>query len=395
METFSLGPVYKLGSRGETRVWEVGFDGDRLWTKSGQVGGKMTLRTAEVKTNSSGRTLDEQALLEAKSRLKKKKDEGYVDDLTETPDEERLPEPMAGNIYRDDLVDFPLLAQAKLDGTRLVCSQQNGKFVSRSRKNKPLNHFEELKKEVLEFLGETEIILDGELYSLTLPFHILSGATRAKNKPSPDEDGVILVVFDQIDLTLSATERIENLGFQIEKWSERKKKKKLLDQRGYNVSMFLKEISPHLYFVRTWEIANEAELLEFHEAIKAVDIEGVMVRQMTGNRSKYQCRRSQHLLKIKEYQTFEGKIVGFSEGTGTEEGRVIWDVELEDDETSTTKIAEGEIVKMRPCGTFELREEWFQNGANYIGRRVTYKCLKINEDTGIPREPIVLRFRDD
>lgn len=393
---FSFPPLYTLGARGQIRIWEVGFDDDQnlLWTRSGQQGGAMTVRTTKVATNKSGRSLLEQAELECASRHKKKRDEGFVEDLTVESESTRLPEPMCGQNFRDDWNQYPCLAQCKLDGVRFVCQSRNGVLETRSRKNQPFKFLTKLKADIIDYLDGSDIVLDGELYSLDLDFHTLSGVSRTKLKPSSQEDKMIFAIFDTIDLEVSVPERQAILDNKIRQWSKRKTYSPVINYLNKDLSLFLRKVNDSVYLVRSWILNSPEELDQFEEAVLEAGMEGVIIRQMDGPRSLYQCRRSQHLLKVKRYQDYEGIIEGFSDGTGTEEGKVIWHVRLLSDETSDHPIARGEIVKMRPTGDFEQREKWFQNGENYLGRKITYKCLGINT-TGIPREPIVIRIRDE
>jgi ATP-dependent DNA ligase len=391
METFGLPELFKYGARGEMRTWKVYFDGFDIVTVSGVVGGKMVERPTEVVPKAK-RNTHQQAEQEAKSRHKKKKDEGYKENIDEETDE--MPHPMEGKIFEERLITYPILVQCKADGVRMICRQRDGILEATSRRKQEIKFLETLKEEISTYLNGSDIILDGELYSLTLPFHKLSGIERKKNEKSEHEDEICYLIFDQMLPNAETEERLNGIGAPIHSWGEEVKGKKVIDGKGTDLSPFLKKISPHLFIMRNWIISDETELQEVEELAAELGFEGLMVRHLTGKYVYYKNSRCPNLLKIKKYFDAEGEIVGFGEGTGTEKGKVIWLVKLLADEIKGVQIAAGEVIKMRPQGDFDDREGWFENGDQYIGKIVTYKCLQINEDTGIPREPCVLRFKE-
>lgn len=373
---FELEPLYKLDAHGKIRIWKTGALGNILWSEFGQEGGAMR-RTERIVTPKAKRSLQEQCLLEAKSNHKKKSDEGYVLDLESSEQEEKLPQAMLANHYTAK-VKFPILAQPKIDGIRMISGIINNSLQTSSRKSNEFHHMKELKEEVFDLLSiDFEgRIFDGELYSYTLSFDELSGVVRSKNTRNPKEEEIIYLVFDIIDLGLSCQERMEvftgetwSTSGELQIWDPSKKK-------------FISKITDKVSYVRTWWIEDEETLFEFEDAVLKKGFEGVMVRLPNSN---YVPRRSNNLLKLKKNLDEEGEIVGFTDGMGDETGKVIWKV----------KDPRGNIVPMRPRGNFAEREEYFENGEDYIGKIVTYKCFEINKKSGIPRFPRVIRFRAD
>lgn len=113
--------LYKVDSKGKTRVLEIYAQDDKVIQKYGILGGKMiTNESACVGKNigkSNETTPQQQAVLEAESKLKKKLDEGYVD----TPEEASTQEvilPMLAKDYKKEFkkVQYPCYIQPKLDG---------------------------------------------------------------------------------------------------------------------------------------------------------------------------------------------------------------------------------------------------------------------------------------
>jgi len=371
--SLSLPKLFKLGSRGKSLEWEIGFDGVEGWTLAGQVDGKKVLRKFEIKLNSSGRNLEEQALLEIKSRHKKKIDEGY----SETLEINSLDTPETGLMlasqFRDDLVNYPCVAQPKIDGIRMCAFLQNGELITTSRRNNNFNFLEELKAEIIDYLGTSTIKLDGELYSFTLNFDQISGVVRSKKTRNTLENEIVYIIFDNLDSRKQTQRRLEKLGVPLQNWEESESKE------------LFEAVSEHIYILRSWIINSREELDDFEDYVLDQKLEGVMIRHLDGPKAYYRGYRCQNLLKLKKEHDDEGVIVGFTTGSGAERDKVIWKVEDKN----------GNIIHMRPCGTFEAREEQLKNAEDYIGRVVTYRYFELNPITGIPRFPRVLRFRDD
>lgn len=366
---FTLTKLFKLGGRGQILEWEVGFDGKEGWTLAGQQNGKKTLRTFEIKLNSSGRNLMEQAKLETNSRFEKKINEGYLKELNTL--NSSVSNLMLASIFRDDLVSYPCVVQPKIDGVRMCAYIQEDELITLSRKNKSFNFLDSVKEEIKEYLNNSSVKLDGELYSFTLSFNQLSGVVRSVKTRNVREDEIIYIIFDNIDLRKTTKPRLEKLGVPLQIWDDSVEDKELFEM-----------VSERVYILKSWIVNSRADLADFEDFVLDQKLEGVMIRQMEGLYRGFRC---QNLLKLKREQDDEGVIVGYTTGSGAERDKVIWKVE--------DKI--GNVISMRPCGTFEEREELLKNAEDYIGRVVTYRFHEINPETGIPRFPRVLRFRDD
>jgi len=108
--------------------------------------------------------------------------------------------------------------------------------------------------------------------------------------------------------------------------------------------------------------------------------EGCILRNINGlYRTNY---RSHDLQKYKEFIESEYEIVGFKEGDGRDKGTVIWICKTHD---STFSV--------RPRGSIEMRKELYENGNNYIGKKLTVIYQELSE-MGIPRFPVGKSIRD-
>lgn len=70
-------------------------------------------------------------------------------------------------------------------------------------------------------------------------------------------------------------------------------------------------------------------------------------------------------------------IVGYHEGDASDKGCVIWDC--------ITLMNKSFAV--RPRGTMEQRKQWFSQGNQYIGKKLTVIFQEYSQD-GIPRFPV-------
>jgi DNA ligase-1 len=105
-----------------------------------------------------------------------------------------------------------------------------------------------------------------------------------------------------------------------------------------------------------------------------------MLRAPSGD---YKHSRSADLLKYKEFFDAEYEVVGFKEGEGQEKGCVLW----------MCRTEEGRTFHCRPRGTRESRMELFQNGGDYVGKKLTVRYQE-ETDEGLPRFPVGIAFRD-
>jgi len=361
--------LYKKTSTGKIQEWFIHVDekpdGYLIVTDRGQHGGKINSDGGKFITE--GRNLgkanettpEEQATSEAESKWNKKKDEGYFETIEEAENELVLL-PMLAHSYekRGHSMVWPCVGQPKLDGTRTL--GKNNLLITRKGKPYPtLNHIKDAIKDV-----PSNIVLDGELYSHDLPFETIVGLVKRETaKPGDDENlkKIFLNVYDCIILdNLDATfaERYEVL-------------------RG-----LVKEIgSPYVVIVENVEIKDEDDMKRYHGECVESGYEGCMLRNPT---STYGInKRSVGLIKFKSFLDNEFKIVGFTDGEGSETGCIIW----------KCVTPEGKEFSVRPRGTREERQVLFNEGNNYIDGMLTVRFQELSQDN-VPRFPVGVAVRD-
>ena len=360
--------VYKKTSTGKIQQWRAWVEstetGYLLKVESGQTDGKLTETVGQViDEGKQKRTAEEQAIFEANSKLKKKRDEAYFDTIEDAQTQVKLL-PMLAHPFdkRKHNINYPAIVQRKFDGVRCLARlNSDGTVTLLSRKGKEYPHLQHIKADVLENNNDTNIVLDGELYSDTLTFQQLVGLVkRVTLKPGNDQQmyEVSLRVYDCVNLNNEAdfTDRYQTIT---------------------NITNGAKYLS----LVENVGVSTESEIHAAQAQFVEEGYEGAMVRNLTGAYAIG--KRSANLQKVKTFLDGEYPIVGFTQGTGGEAGCVIWECSTSD----------GQTFRVRPRGTQEERKVLFENGSDYIGQQLTVRYQELTDD-GVPRFPVGITIRD-
>ena len=360
--------MYKKTSTGKIQQWRAWVErtetGYLLKVESGQTDGKLTETVGQViDEGKQKRTAEEQAIFEANSKLKKKRDEAYFDSIEAAQTQVKLL-PMLAHPFdkRKHNINYPAIVQRKFDGVRcLAVLNSDGSVKLLSRKGKEYPHLHHIKADVWENNDDTNIVLDCDLYSDTLTFQQLVGLVkRVTLKPGNDQQmyEVSLRVYDCVDLNNEAdfTERYQTIT---------------------NITNGAKYLS----LVENVRVDNEEEIHAAQARFVEEGYEGAMVRNLTGAYAIG--KRSANLQKVKTFLDGEYPIVGFTQGTGGETGCVIWECSTSD----------GQTFRVRPRGTQEDRKVLFENGSDYVGQQLTVRYQELTDD-GVPRFPVGIAIRN-
>ena len=360
--------VYKKTSTGKIQQWKAWVEptttGFLLKVESGQTDGKLTETAGQViDEGKQKRTAQEQAIFEANSKLSKKRDEAYFDTIEAAQTQVKLL-PMLAHSFtkRKHNINYPAIVQRKFDGVRCLARlNSDGTVTLMSRKGKEFAHLNHIKTDVAANNSNTNLVIDGELYSDTLTFQELVGLVkRVTLKPGNDEQmlEVSLRVYDCVELNNEAdfTSRYETIT-EVTTGAE------------------------YLSLVENVRVSTESEIHAAQARFVEEGYEGAMVRNLTGAYAIG--KRSANLQKVKTFLDGEYPIVGFTDGTGGETGCVIWECQTPD----------GQTFRVRPRGTQEDRKVLFQNGSNYIGQQLTVRYQELTDD-GVPRFPVGIAIRN-
>jgi DNA ligase-1 len=228
-----------------------------------------------------------------------------------------------------------------------------------SRLRKTFPHMEHILAEMAQL--PEDLILDGELYTNELTFQEIVGLVKKETLKAGDAEKQLKIKYHVYDL-------IANHPYETRK--------------GMLAALFASHRFQHLVLVPTSRCESEAQMKLQHNAYVADGFEGIMLRAPSGD---YKHSRSADLLKYKEFFDAEYEVVGFKEGEGQEKGCVLW----------MCRTEEGRTFHCRPRGTRESRIELFQNGGDYVGKKLTVRYQELtSSEEKVPRFPVGIAFRD-
>ena len=161
--------LYKIDTKGKTRVWWIEYDEEKYRTHAGILDGKIVVSGWQRPTEknvgrSNATTVAEQVIVEVNAEYEKKQNQGkYHANLSDTTDGAKFIECMLASKFDPKKhIQFPYFSQPKLDGIRCIVS----KAGMQSRQGKPITSCPHI-MEALDpfFQAFPDAVLDGELYN--------------------------------------------------------------------------------------------------------------------------------------------------------------------------------------------------------------------------------------
>jgi len=351
--------LYRKDKKDAIRIWQCWTKDNIIYTSHGQQDGQMQVAQKVTEGKNIGRknetTPEQQADFDAKSMWKKQLDKGYVEDINKVDEIIYLPMLAQDFQKRKGKVKYPVDIQPKLDGVRCLAMWDGDRIALVSRKGKEyaVGHI----AQELESVIQPNMILDGEIYLHGATFQ---EAVRLIKKHRPGESEKLEYwIYDVLMIGEEATE-----------WVERHKI--LLEVMVANTKSIKR--------TETYTAHTEAEILGFQKLWVEQGFEGAIVRE---KHAFYEVnKRSNHLLKVKDFKDAEYKITGFTEGVGKFVGCIIWICVTEEDKP----------FKVVPKGTLVQKKKWFKEADKYIGSWLKVKFFELSEDN-VPRFPVGLGVR--
>ena len=144
----------------------------------------------------------------------------------------------------------------------------------------------------------------------------------------------------------------------------------------------VKTAPKNVVLVETRLVRNEQELFEAHAHFTAEGYEGTIVRTDEGG--YLVGHRSNSLLKMKDFQDAEFRVVDVEEGKGSFKGKAIFVCENDD----------GYRFNVTPEGTMEHRSHLWDTRDEHIGKWLTVRYQALTED-GAPQFPVGVDFREE
>ncbi|QIV65764.1 DNA ligase [Mesorhizobium phage Cp1R7A-A1] len=381
--------IFRKDTKGVLRFWQYEVEGPKWRGISGIVGGAAVTSGWSSCTPKSQDTAEAQALFEGAAEEKKKLDRKYRRDPNATFDDVFI-QPMLAQEY-DKLkkpLSFPVLAQPKLDGIRAIITVEG----AASRQGQPIESVDHILEQLAPvFAKYPDLVLDGELYNHDFreDFNSLSsvirkgfkvdkkalkaGVTEKQQREALAErqrDLIQYHVYDIADPDAGDTATRENRLFEMFR----------ADAFNPPTEDFT---CPSVKVVRTAVVNDQARLDALLEEWLSAGYEGQMVRLID---AAYEHTRSKALLKRKDFETKEFKLLRIEEGNGNWAGkakRVV--VELEDGRENEAGIR----------GTMPFCEKLLEEKDLYEGGDVTIRYMKQRTPDGKLRAPVAIDFHPE
>ena len=306
--------IYKVDSKGNIREWRMEIDGANYRSVAGIQGGQQVVsgwKEAFPKNvgRSNATTAEEQAVAEVDAKYTKKLDGEYhetvllsvVQDTLKSTAKAKLFKPMLATKWEDRKakITYPVMVQPKLDGVRAII-KSDGIWSRAGKKIVAVPHIEQQLAPL--FKRFPDMVLDGELYNHDLrdDFNKIISLVR-KTKPTEADlaESAITVEFHTYDFAhypdLTYFERAKALKDFVEVNSEK---------------------LPSIVWVQTDSADSESEVDDLFGGYVEQGYEGGIIR-LNG---VYQQKRSNNLLKRKDFEDAEFEIISVEEGQGNWSG---------------------------------------------------------------------------
>ena len=361
--------LYKKDSKEKIRVWCMELIGNKYRTISGTMDGARTTTewTVVTKGKNIGRanetTPAAQALFEVEAKYAKKTKTSYhesIDDINQAVSFE----PMSAKNWDDrkDKIKWGqqrVFVQPKLDGIRCV-AQPHGLI---SRWNTPIVAIPHVWEAVKQFFpNNSGLKLDGELYNHDLKddFGQIVSIVR-KQDPSPEE---LALASNKMEYHLYD---IPSVDLFDKKYSERYEAlKTFIEESGQTV----------LKLVETTEVFSLEEADAMYDKYLDMGYEGAIYRLD----EPYKLRRSNQLIKRKEFTDEEFTIIRVEEGKGNWSGaakRVVF---------RNNQGEKGE-VGAGLAGGKAYAKQVLKDADLYVGKQATIQFMGRSKDDLVPRHP--------
>lgn len=339
--------LYKKNSKGVAQEWSMHVEGNTFWAEYGLVGGKIQ---ADTPTICEGKNIgrknetapEAQALAEAESKVKKQRDKGYDEVLSD-----RVFTPMLAHEFKKHGHKLPeeVLSSVKLDGIRSVFFPE-GAF---SRLNKPLPATKFISDDLVEFFkNNPNVIIDGEIYNHDFKddFNKISSLVRRTVHFKESH-------WKEIDKFL----QLHIFDFHFKDQPEMPFERRI--QLGRD--LILEHVnSKRIHFVPQ-DLIKKSDIDTKHEEYLQEGYEGIMVRDP---KSPYQTKRSYFLQKYKNFIDEEFEIIGVEEGKGNWAGKAmkVW-----------FKNNDGDDFKATPKGNEQYRAQLLLDKDEICGKMGTVR----------------------
>lgn len=361
-----LETLYQVDKKKKVRFWKVWTEGADVVSEYGEVGGKTQIARETCIEKNIGKTNymspENQAIAQAKSQWQKKLDNKYFLTVEEASQLNIMP--MLAQEFEEKRLEFPCYVNPKFDGFRMLAYWKDNeiKLMSRGQKEyTTLNHIKEGLKDFFDAYYDgfvnRNLVLDGEVYLHGVPFQEFT--RLAKKYREGETEKLKYYIYDIVDLDnldRPFSERFEDLKsiFEGDSW-----------------------LKDHFVLVDATEVNSLDEINKYDQENIANGFEGSIIRLD----KPYEFSRTHSLLKLKQFEDAEFKIVDYKLGVGKFEG--VPTFILQNDITNNTFDA------VAP-GNMEEKASYLANPP--IGKLATIKFFGRSEELK-PRFPVCKGIR--
>ena len=364
--TQQLAPLYKRDSKGKIRILTIEIGYNDAWQagtrsiagiKDGNLvtsGWKESSPKNVGKSNAT--TALTQAEAEAKANWDKKLEKEYFLQIEDVDSYERFKPMLASDYTKRHQSEGH--SQPKLDGIRCL-ADKNGLWT---RQGKPINscpHIWESVRSIVE--NSPDIVLDGELYNHDLKedFNKITSLVR-KSKSTPEDilEAEKMVEYHVYDMFSSVTPNL------------------LFTQRTHVLEAIISKEGASVHLVPTTYCSDQESLDSMYAEYTTDGYEGQMVR----NDTPYENKRSNGLLKRKEFITEEFRVASMLEGQGNWAGHV---------KKFALIMPSGENCGAGVRGKQDKLKELWESGNTPSWATLRYFGLTPD---GVPRFPVVIDY---
>ena len=262
----------------------------------------------------------------------------------------------------------------KIDGMRCIMLKESGSVTFWSRQGQKIDGLVDLEEEAKYF--PDNLCLDGELSAdVGNPDTYKDTMKRARNKDA-EKHGLKMMVFDCMSAEEFRNQRANNAYH---------KRRDLLDC-VFNGTCFIHDFKYFEKLPILYQGTDTSKIVELLEEQTSKGEEGVMINVCD---APYDFKRTNSLLKVKNFRDTEVKVIGFQEGTNKYTG------------TLGALVCEYKYSTVDVGSGFSdaLRDEIWANKDAWLGKIITVKYFEetYNSATGLPslRFPVFIRVRED
>ncbi|AHJ87296.1 hypothetical protein phiPsa374_038 [Pseudomonas phage phiPsa374] len=379
--------LYGLDKKGEMKVWTITTStAGEITISHGKLGGKMTVKNEIITEGKQGRTVGEQADLEARARIKKQEDKNYRENQIDLQSLDILAMLAADYRKRGKSVVFPCFGSDKYDGVRALAKKRDGVVTIESRTSQAYDipHIHA----ALSIHMRDGDIWDGEIY---LHGEVLQDITSAVGRT--DTQGKIEEILRKIGKAKDAEKKALLEAELVEARLIHEIRPKLefhifdvySDKTFYDRVSDLEElcgipvVSPCIQITQYVWVADEADMKVKHDDAVNRGYEGLMLRNFKG---LYESgKRSSDLQKYKEFVDAEFEILDVL--PDSDEGSRFLVRNNLNDRTFTVTL-----------GSMVQRAEYLANKHLYIGKMITVRYQSRYKKTKLPQFPTGVVIRD-